>query len=74
MTSKLNLDSMAFIETTQASFNCSDLENPMSEGCKDAIRLDLDRKLKVEFHKIIVVVRRKLWSLTVYLGNVRLIE
>jgi len=38
------------METTQASFDYSELENPMGESCKDALRLDFDRKLKVEFH------------------------
>ena len=38
------------METTQASFDYSDLENPVGEGKKDALRLDFDRKLKVEFH------------------------
>ncbi len=38
------------METTQASFECSDLENAMGERRKDAHRLDFDRKLKVEFH------------------------
>jgi hypothetical protein len=38
------------MDTVQASFDCSDLENPMGERRKDALRLDFDRKLKVEFH------------------------
>jgi hypothetical protein len=38
------------METTQASFDDSDSENPMGERCKDALRLDFDQKLKVEFH------------------------
>ncbi len=37
------------METNQASFDYSDLEDPMVERCKDALRLDFDRKLKVEF-------------------------
>jgi hypothetical protein len=41
---------MEFMETIQASFDCSDLENPMGEGRSDAFRLGFDRKLKVEFH------------------------
>jgi len=28
---------MELMETTQASFDCSDLENPMGERCKDAL-------------------------------------
>ena len=38
------------METTQASFDYYELENPMGERRKDALRLDFDRKLKVEFH------------------------
>jgi hypothetical protein len=38
------------MDTVQASFGCSDLENPMDERSKDALRLDFDRKLKVEFN------------------------
>jgi len=38
------------METTQASFDYSELENPMGERSKDALGLDFDRKLKVEFH------------------------
>ena len=38
------------METTQASFDYYELENPMGERRKDARRLDFDRKLKVEFH------------------------
>jgi hypothetical protein len=25
-------------------------ENPIGEACKDALRLDIDRRVKVEFH------------------------
>ena len=32
------------------SYCYTKLENPMGERCKDALRLDFDRKLKVEFH------------------------
>jgi hypothetical protein len=31
-------------------FCCSDLQNLMGESKKDALRVDFDRKLKVEFH------------------------
>ncbi len=41
--------SIELMETTQASFYCSDLENLMGERSKDALRLDFDRKLKIEF-------------------------
>ncbi len=46
-----NEGSIELMETTQASFDCSDLENPMGERCKDALRLDPGAPgLKVEFH------------------------
>jgi hypothetical protein len=38
------------MDAIQASFDCSDLENPMGERSKDALRLNFDRKLKLEFH------------------------
>ena len=38
------------METTQASFNHFLRENPTGEACKDALRLDFDRRLKLEFH------------------------
>ncbi len=38
------------METTQASLDHLTWENPMGERCKDALRLDFNRKLKVEFH------------------------
>jgi hypothetical protein len=38
------------METTQATFNPMTRENPMGEARKDALRLDFDRKLKLEFH------------------------
>ena len=50
MTNELNFDSIELMDAVQASFDCSDLENPMGERSKDALRLDFDRKLKVEFH------------------------
>ncbi len=50
MTNELNYDSIELVETTQASFNYSELENLMGERSRDALRLDFDRKLKVEFH------------------------
>ena len=50
MTNELNFDSIELMDTVQASFGCSDLENPMGERSKEALRLDFDRKLKVEFH------------------------
>ena len=50
MTNELNFDSIELMDTVQASFDCSDLENLMGERRKDALMLDFDRKLKVEFH------------------------
>ena len=38
------------MDAIQTSFNCSDLENPMGERRKDALRFNFDRKLKLEFH------------------------
>jgi len=38
------------MQTTQASFSHFLQENLMGEARKDALRLDFDRKLKVEFH------------------------
>ena len=38
------------METTQATFDPMIRENPMGEARKDALRLDFDRKLKLEFH------------------------
>ena len=38
------------METAQATFDHSLGENPMGEARKDALRLDFDRKLKLEFH------------------------
>ena len=37
---RLNFDNIELIETTQASLDCSDLENPMGERSKDALMLD----------------------------------
>jgi len=38
------------METTQASFDHLIRENPMGEARKDALKLDFDRRLKLEFH------------------------
>ena len=38
------------METTQASLDHLTWDNPMGEARKDALRLDFDRKLKLEFH------------------------
>jgi hypothetical protein len=50
VTNELNFDSIELMETTQASFDCSNLENPMGESKKDTLRVNFDRKLKFEFH------------------------
>ena len=41
---------MQLMETIQASFDYLIRENPMGKVRKDALRLDFDRKLKLEFH------------------------
>jgi len=38
------------MNAVQTSFDCSDLENLMGERRKDALRLNFDQKLKLEFH------------------------
>jgi len=38
------------METTQPTLDYLTWENPMGEARKDALRLDFDRKLKLEFH------------------------
>jgi len=38
------------METLQATFDPMIRENPMGEARKDALRLDFDRRLKLEFH------------------------
>jgi len=38
------------MESIQASFDYQMREKLMGEACKDALRLDLDCKLKLEFH------------------------
>ena len=38
------------METIQASFNYQMRENPMGESKKDAIRVNFNKKLKLEFH------------------------
>ena len=38
------------MEAIQAGFSHSFRENPVGEARKDALRLDFDRRLKLEFH------------------------
>jgi len=40
------------MDAIQASLDYSDLENLMGEACKDALRVNFDRKLKLEFHGV----------------------
>jgi hypothetical protein len=42
--------SIELMETTQAGFSHSLQENPMGEASKDALRLDFNRRLRLEFH------------------------
>ncbi len=44
MTNELNFDSIEIMDTVQASFDCSDLENLMGVRSKDALMLDFDGK------------------------------
>jgi len=50
VTSKHEFDSIELMETTQPTLDYLTWENPMGEARKDALRLDFDRKLKLEFH------------------------
>jgi len=38
------------MDAVRTSFDCSDLENPMGETSKDALKVNFDQKLKLEFH------------------------
>jgi len=44
------LDNIEFMETIQASSDHLLRKNSMGEACKDALKLDFDRRLKLEFH------------------------
>jgi hypothetical protein len=48
------------METTQVSFSHSSWENLMGETHKDALRLNFDRKLKLEFHGMIHGIAERL--------------
>ena len=41
---------MELMETIQATFDRQIRENPIGESCKEALRLNFNRKLKLEFH------------------------
>jgi len=45
-----DFDSIGRMETSEASFDHLLRENPMGETSKEALRLDFDRRLKLEFH------------------------
>ena len=38
------------MEAVKSSYDCFDWENPMGERDKDALRVNFDNKLKLEFH------------------------
>jgi len=50
VTNGVEFDSIEPMETTQASLDYQMRENPMGETRKDALRLNFDHKLKLEFH------------------------
>ena len=50
MTNESYFGSIGLMETAQASFSHFLWENPVGEARKDALRLDFDRRLKLEFH------------------------
>ena len=50
MTVERDFDNIELMETTQASFSHSLRENPMGETRKDALRLDFNPRLRLEFH------------------------
>jgi hypothetical protein len=50
VTSEQDFDSIELMETTQPTLDHLIWENPMGETRKDALRLNFDRKLKLEFH------------------------
>ncbi len=50
MTNELNCDSIRLMETIQASFDHLIRENLMGGVRKDTLKLDFDRRLKLEFH------------------------
>ena len=46
------LISIELMEVIQHSFDYDDLENPIGERRKDALRVNFDRKLKLGFHGV----------------------
>jgi len=52
VTEEQEFDSIELMETIQTSFNSMIRENPMGESKKHALRVNFDRKLKLEFHGV----------------------
>jgi len=50
VTNGVEFDSIEPMETIQTSLDYQMRENPMGETRKDALRLNFDHKLKLEFH------------------------
>jgi hypothetical protein len=50
VTSEQDFVNIEFMETTQVSLDHLIGKNPMGETRKEALRLDFNRKLKLEFH------------------------
>ena len=50
MTNGLEFNSIEPVETIQASLDYQMREKPMGETRKDALTLNFDHKLKLEFH------------------------
>jgi hypothetical protein len=50
VTEEQEFDSIEPMETIQATSDHLIRENPMGESCKEALRLNFNRKLKLEFH------------------------
>ena len=52
MIKEKNIDHIELMETTQASHDYSKWETPMGESKKDALRVNFNKKLKLEFHGV----------------------
>ncbi|MHC4475025.1 MAG: hypothetical protein ACYTEL_05240 [Planctomycetota bacterium] len=50
VTEEQRFDSIVLMDTIQTTFDRLMRENPMGESCKDALRLNSERKMKIEFH------------------------
>jgi len=51
VTNEQDFDSMKLMEIIQAIFAVLNLENLLGESKKDVLRINFDRKLKLEFHE-----------------------